>query len=218
MLEKDLSVSTPALKSRNVQSPKPDSQNFKPFGQDGISFLDFLDIINPLQHIPFVSTIYRNITGDIIDPASKIAGSGLYGGAIGAVTSLFDVMIEHTTGKDIVGHALEKASQNDEHLGKFARVNQDKTIIDAAATVNYWPKLSATITAHEQNSNAVIGVGWSNGSTSKSNTSNLTIQSLLLKKIYAEINIEKQMTTNKKVQHNQAIGAYKDTALLIRDS
>ena len=89
MLEKDLSVSTTALKSRNVQSPKPDSQNFKPFGQDGISFLDFLDIINPLQHIPFVSTIYRNITGDIIDPASKIAGSGLYGGPIGAVTSLF---------------------------------------------------------------------------------------------------------------------------------
>ena len=127
-------------------------------------------------------------------------------------------MIEHTTGKDLVGHALEIASQNDEHLRKFASVNQNKTTIDAATTVNYWPKLSATITAHEQNSNAVIGVGWSNGSTSKSNTSNLTIQSLLLKKIYAEINIEKQMTTNKKVQHNQAIGAYKDTALLIRDS
>ncbi|MGB6086494.1 MAG: hypothetical protein WBF74_07845, partial [Parvibaculum sp.] len=27
-------------------------------------FSDFLDVINPLQHIPIVSSIYRELTGD----------------------------------------------------------------------------------------------------------------------------------------------------------
>ena len=36
------------------------------FGKDGFTLGDFLDIINPLQHIPVVSTVYRAITGDKI--------------------------------------------------------------------------------------------------------------------------------------------------------
>ncbi|MDP6473864.1 MAG: hypothetical protein QF894_03030 [Alphaproteobacteria bacterium] len=36
------------------------------FGADGFGFDDFLDLINPLQHIPIISTIYREITGDTI--------------------------------------------------------------------------------------------------------------------------------------------------------
>jgi hypothetical protein len=35
---------------------------------EGPTFAEFLDIINPLQHIPVVSTIYRAITGDQISP------------------------------------------------------------------------------------------------------------------------------------------------------
>ena len=31
-----------------------------------ISFSDVLDIVNPLQHMPVVSTVYRMITGDHI--------------------------------------------------------------------------------------------------------------------------------------------------------
>ena len=44
------------------------------FGDDGFTFLDFLDIINPLQHIPVVSTIYRDLTGDTLDYGSRVAG------------------------------------------------------------------------------------------------------------------------------------------------
>ena len=47
------------------------------FGDDGFTFGDFLDIVNPLQHIPIVGTIYRAITGDTMEAGSEIAGGRL---------------------------------------------------------------------------------------------------------------------------------------------
>jgi hypothetical protein len=76
------------------------------FGEDGFTFSDFLDIINPLQHIPIVNTIYRAVTGDKIDPGSRLAGGGLFGGPIGLVASLVSGMVEESTGKDPGEHAL----------------------------------------------------------------------------------------------------------------
>ena len=58
--------------------------NFKLFGADGLNFRDVLDLINPLQHIPIVGNIYRNLTGDIAAPGIRIAGGALFGGPIGA--------------------------------------------------------------------------------------------------------------------------------------
>ena len=51
-----------------------DNEAFQAFGEDGFTFADFIDIINPLQHIPVVATIYRAMTGDDIDPGSRVAG------------------------------------------------------------------------------------------------------------------------------------------------
>ena len=65
------------------------------FGKDGFTFFDFLDIINPLQHIPVISTIYRAITGDQIDPGSRIAGASLFGGPLGGALASMDVVIKH---------------------------------------------------------------------------------------------------------------------------
>ncbi len=76
------------------------------FGADGFNFLDILDIINPLQHIPFVSTLYRTLTGDTIAPVSRIAGGALFGGPIGAVVSLVNTIVAEWTGKDISDHAV----------------------------------------------------------------------------------------------------------------
>lgn len=74
------------------------------------SFLSFLgailDVINPLQHIPVISTIYRNITGDEISPMARVAGDALYGGPIGAAVGLADVAVESATGKDIGGNVM----------------------------------------------------------------------------------------------------------------
>lgn len=83
-----------------------DEDGFQMFGEDGFTFLDFLDIINPLQHIPLISTLYRNLTGDTIDPAPRVAGGALFGGPIGAVVSLIDVIINQSTGKDFGQHVM----------------------------------------------------------------------------------------------------------------
>ena len=81
------------------------------WGEDGFTFDDFLDIINPLQHIPVVSSFYREITGDSIAPGPRVLGAALFsGGPIGAAVSaaaaLIDVVMESETGKDIGGHVM----------------------------------------------------------------------------------------------------------------
>ena len=81
-------------------------KEFKLFGDDGFTFRDFLDMINPLQHIPVVGTIYREITGDEIDPGAKLFGSTVLGGPIGAIVSVIDVVIKHNTGKDMGEHTV----------------------------------------------------------------------------------------------------------------
>jgi hypothetical protein len=70
------------------------------------SFSDFLSIINPLQHIPIVGSIYRAITGDTIAPASRVIGGLLFGGPMGLITSAFNAMVEQTKGKDLGEQAL----------------------------------------------------------------------------------------------------------------
>lgn len=46
-------------------------------------FGDLLDTVNPLQHIPILSSLYRTITNTEISPLADIAGSTIYGGPIG---------------------------------------------------------------------------------------------------------------------------------------
>jgi hypothetical protein len=68
---------------------------------DGKSFWqDVLDVVNPLQHLPVVGTVYRALTGDKMGDVEKVAGDTLYGGPVGLATSLLDVAFEKITGKD----------------------------------------------------------------------------------------------------------------------
>jgi hypothetical protein len=68
---------------------------------DGKSFWqDVLDVVNPLQHLPVVGTVYRAITGDKMGDVEKVAGDTLYGGPVGLASSLLDVAFEKITGKD----------------------------------------------------------------------------------------------------------------------
>ena len=67
----------------------------------GFSFDDLVDIVNPLQHIPIVGTIYRAITGDTIKDFPKIAGDTLYGGPEGFLSSLADTVFTKITGKSV---------------------------------------------------------------------------------------------------------------------
>ncbi len=76
------------------------------FGDDGFTFGDLLDIVNPLQHVPVISTIYRSLSGDSIAPGPRLAGGGLFGGLFGLAGAAVNVAVEQTTGKDVGGHVV----------------------------------------------------------------------------------------------------------------
>jgi hypothetical protein len=72
----------------------------------GYSFWDVLDLFNPLQHIPVVNVIYRELTGDTIKTPAKLVGATLLGGPIGFAAAMVDSMIAESTGKDLGGHVM----------------------------------------------------------------------------------------------------------------
>ncbi len=57
----------------------PASPSTPSSSSESFSLGELLDIVNPLQHIPGVNTVYREITGDEASVRSRIAGSSLYG-------------------------------------------------------------------------------------------------------------------------------------------
>lgn len=76
-------------------------------GEDqDMSFWDVLDIVNPLQHIPLVNSVYRAVTGDEIKPAMQIGGGILFGGVIGGVAAIANAALQEATGKDLGGHMM----------------------------------------------------------------------------------------------------------------
>ena len=94
----------PAAESRRQAAPE--AGEFKPFGADGLTFGDVLDVINPLQHVPIVGFIYRAMTGDTISAASKVTGGALFGGLIGFAAAVADTVLEESSGKDAGAHVM----------------------------------------------------------------------------------------------------------------
>ena len=90
-------AATPSTEQASAEKPADQTESF---------FHHLLDVINPLQHLPVIGTIYRAITGERLDAVEKIAGDTLYGGLWGAVTSIADVAFEGLTGKSFEDTAL----------------------------------------------------------------------------------------------------------------
>ena len=70
------------------------------------SFGDFLDIINPLQHIPIVSTLYREITGDEISAPARVFGGTLFGGPGGFIAAVANTLFDEVAGEDLGATAV----------------------------------------------------------------------------------------------------------------
>jgi hypothetical protein len=68
------------------------------FGEDGLTFRDVLDAVNPLNHIPVISDMLASATGHTASTASRLVGGTLMGGPIGFVASLASVIFESSTG------------------------------------------------------------------------------------------------------------------------
>ncbi|WP_051013713.1 hypothetical protein [Pararhodospirillum photometricum] len=71
---------------------------------DGFTFWDLLDVVNPLQHIPLVSTVYRHLTHDDLKAGPRLAGGMLFGGPLGLAASAFNVVMEKASGRDLGDH------------------------------------------------------------------------------------------------------------------
>ncbi len=96
-----------------------DGSNF--FGKDGLTIGDAIDAINPLNNLPVVSSFFGNDES----PASKIAGSALYGGPLGVVASLFNSFVEGETGKTFADHIIalfDNKPDAEEAASKYAKV------------------------------------------------------------------------------------------------
>lgn len=63
-----------------------------------ISFGDFLANLNPLHHIPVVGWVYRQITGETVNPAFRALGGLAFGGPVGAIIAAVGAMAESLFG------------------------------------------------------------------------------------------------------------------------
>src|SRR5579883_622926 len=85
-------------------------------------FHDLLDLLNPLQHIPIVSSVYRWLTDDVPGNVSRILGDGLFGGPIGLVTGALSVAVKEETGKDPGEMAISLVTGSDTSSPRVAAV------------------------------------------------------------------------------------------------
>ena len=70
-----------------------------PVDEDGFGFDDFLDVINPLQHVPVIGSLYRAITGDHIEAPAQLAGGAIFGGLNGFLGALGSLAYEGIAGE-----------------------------------------------------------------------------------------------------------------------
>ena len=89
----------------------------KPFwGDDGFTFADVIDMLNPLQHLPVVSKYYREISGDDCSEGSKLIGdlgfASFFGGALGLAGVTANTALRHNTDQDVSEHLMDFASHS----------------------------------------------------------------------------------------------------------
>jgi hypothetical protein len=104
------------------------------------SFGDLLDTLNPLQHIPVISSVYRAIAGTTINPVARVAGDMLYGGALGGVSAIVggvgavaNATLEEETGKD-AGGSIIAALFGPNDAGASTQIASAATTTPPAAT------------------------------------------------------------------------------------
>lgn len=121
---------------------------------DEFGFGDLVDMVNPLQHIPLVGHLYRDLTGDDIKPVARIVGGGVFGGPAGVASGIVNTVVEEETGKDIAGNALSMVIGEDDQtltpqasgLGNQATAKSLYAAQEMAAVdINSWGNIAQEI-------------------------------------------------------------------------
>lgn len=102
-------------------------------GDDSPSFWDVLDVINPLQHIPVVNSLYQDLTGDTIGVGARLTGGALFGGAIGLLASAIGCIVEEETGDSVGGHILALFEGDDQAATQVAEAKAEPAAAAVAA-------------------------------------------------------------------------------------
>lgn len=100
----------PSWWSRSGPTGEADPSGPETGGTDeSLGFADFIDIINPLQHLPVIGTLYRELTGDTMSETARMAGGVVWGGPAGLVGALANTITERESGGDLGATALAMA-------------------------------------------------------------------------------------------------------------
>lgn len=83
--------------SAGIRDPIVDPDDTTGESQE-LTFADVLDILNPLHHIPGISSVYRAVTGDKIAPGPQLAGDLLYGGPAALLSAGARALFEEEAG------------------------------------------------------------------------------------------------------------------------
>ena len=62
---------------------------------------EFFDTVNIAQHVPIVSSLYQDMTGEAMSAAASLAGGFLYGGPTGLALSAADLVVKGVTGTTV---------------------------------------------------------------------------------------------------------------------
>lgn len=151
----------PVLPSENAETARAAGQigdNGLPMfdGDDGPSFSDLLDVINPLQHIPLVSDIYREETGDKIGVGARLVGGALFGGPLGLIGAAVNCVMEEGTGATAGGHVL--ALFKDDAAASDTKLAAAKPA-DPAATTASGATAATTVAAADGAATSAAGNG-----------------------------------------------------------
>ena len=73
---------------------------------EGASFGEVLDAVNPLHHIPVVSAIYRAVSGDEIGLGPRLIGAAIFGGPLGVILAGISLLFEEASGGNVAEHAV----------------------------------------------------------------------------------------------------------------
>jgi len=100
-----------ALTPRTAAATTPPASPRQPdTGGEGFGGL-VKDIINPLQHIPIVGSVYRAQTGDTLNPIARMVVGGLTGGPVGLGVALATTLFEQIAGKEPLAMVADLAEE-----------------------------------------------------------------------------------------------------------
>jgi hypothetical protein len=163
MVKREVAVSdVAATAALTPPSPSPAAASSEHLGRSmwshgSFSFKDLIDIVNPLQHLPVIGSIYRYLTGDEPSVGTRVIGDALYGGPIGfGVSVVTNALLTNESGQDLGERLLANVfgSRDDSPtLGTPKLVSADagalpaRSIATASAPLSLAPQSSQRVLA-----------------------------------------------------------------------